>query len=194
MYILRNEKYVGEMRLQKTFVSDHLTKQKKRNKGELVDYYVVNSHEPIVERELFDQIQTILDDRIDKYHSHAAKPELNPFTSIIECGVCGAHYQRKISNSGTIYASPVWVCSTKKRHGKHACSGTQIAEQTLYNAASVVSGIKRILVTAPFEFNMELTNGNVVKHAWVAHSRKDSWNSDSREKARERAKKRYHHE
>ena len=45
MSILRNEKYTGNMLLQKRFISDHLTKAKKKNQGELPQYYVEGSHE-----------------------------------------------------------------------------------------------------------------------------------------------------
>ena len=45
MSVLRNEKYTGNILLQKTFISDHLTKAKRKNMGELPQYYVEGSHE-----------------------------------------------------------------------------------------------------------------------------------------------------
>lgn len=42
--ILKNEKYKGDALLQKTFTSDFLTKKKKKNEGELPQYYVENHH------------------------------------------------------------------------------------------------------------------------------------------------------
>ena len=45
MSVLRNEKYTGNILLQKTFISDHLTKKKRVNRGELPQYYVEDSHE-----------------------------------------------------------------------------------------------------------------------------------------------------
>lgn len=38
--ILRNEKYMGDVLLQKTYTVDFLTKKKKKNNGELTQYYI----------------------------------------------------------------------------------------------------------------------------------------------------------
>ena len=42
--ILSNEKYKGDALLQKTYISDFLTKKVKKNRGELAKYYVEGSH------------------------------------------------------------------------------------------------------------------------------------------------------
>ena len=55
--ILRNEKYYGAALLQKTFCDDFRTHQQKPNQGELPKYYVENAHEPIVTKEIFDEVQ-----------------------------------------------------------------------------------------------------------------------------------------
>lgn len=48
--ILRNEKLAGNLLLQKTFRADHLTKKKKRNHGELPQYYVGEDHKAIIDQ------------------------------------------------------------------------------------------------------------------------------------------------
>lgn len=53
--ILSNEKYKGEALLQKTFTVDYLTKEVRRNNGEVPSVRVRNSHEPIIEPEVFDR-------------------------------------------------------------------------------------------------------------------------------------------
>ena len=55
--MLRNEKYMGDVLLQKTYTSDFLSKKKVKNLGELPQYYVENNHEPIIPRETFQQAQ-----------------------------------------------------------------------------------------------------------------------------------------
>ena len=45
--ILKNEKYKGDALLQKGYTVDFLTKKKKKNEGEVPQYYVRNSHEAI---------------------------------------------------------------------------------------------------------------------------------------------------
>ena len=51
--ILRNEKYAGDVLLQKTFTADFLTKKVKKNRGELAQYYVTDNHPAIIPREIF---------------------------------------------------------------------------------------------------------------------------------------------
>lgn len=46
--ILSNEKYKGDALLQKSFTVDFLTKEKKKNEGEIPQYYVTGNHEAII--------------------------------------------------------------------------------------------------------------------------------------------------
>ena len=54
-YILANEKYAGDLLLQKTFVPDFLNHRSKRNQGILPKYFIEGNHEPIIPREIFAQ-------------------------------------------------------------------------------------------------------------------------------------------
>ena len=58
--ILSNEKYKGEALLQKTFTVDYLTKEVRKNNGEVPSVRVRNSHEAIIEPEVFDKVQKLL--------------------------------------------------------------------------------------------------------------------------------------
>lgn len=55
--ILRNEKYKGDALLQKTYTEDYLTKRRRKNNGELPQYYVKNSHPAIIPPKIFDEVQ-----------------------------------------------------------------------------------------------------------------------------------------
>ena len=48
---------VGDLLLQKNFISDHITKINRRNRGELPQYFISDDHEPIISREMFDAVQ-----------------------------------------------------------------------------------------------------------------------------------------
>lgn len=56
--ILRNEKYKGDVITQKTFCSDLLTHKREKNNGQLPQHYITDHHEAIVDRELFDRVQS----------------------------------------------------------------------------------------------------------------------------------------
>ena len=190
MYILQSEKYIGEMRLQKTYVEDHLSKCKKRNKGERCDYYVFESHEPIIARDVYDEVQRLIALRREKYGASSETPARYVLSGIIQCAECGAHYQRKISNSGTKHASPVWVCGTKKLHGKGSCSGKQIPEPVLMTLINEHSNLLNIEVTGSNEVKITLDDGTSILYEWTPKSRRDSWDEEARKKASDRTKMR----
>ncbi len=55
--ILSNEKYVGDVLMQKSFTEDFLTGKRKKNEGELDMFFIENDHEAIVNRETFKAVQ-----------------------------------------------------------------------------------------------------------------------------------------
>lgn len=55
--MLSNEKYVGEVLMQKTYTSDFPTGKREKNQGQLDTYLVENAHDPIISREIFYLVQ-----------------------------------------------------------------------------------------------------------------------------------------
>ena len=55
--ILTNERYCGDMLLQKTFTENCITKKVKKNRGEMAKYFIANNHVPIVSSEMFKKVQ-----------------------------------------------------------------------------------------------------------------------------------------
>ena len=53
---MRNEKYVGDVLLQKTFIADLFSGKQVKNRGELERFLIQKHHLAIVSRELFDII------------------------------------------------------------------------------------------------------------------------------------------
>jgi len=129
--ILCNEKYIGDLLMQKGYISDHLTKKNRKNKGELPQYLVKDNHEPIIYRDTFEKAQREMARRAGQYYPRSDITAKYPFTGKIECGICGKHYRRKINNSGTKYERVIWVCSTYNTLGKSHCASRQIPESTL---------------------------------------------------------------
>lgn len=55
--ILQNEKYIGDALLQKTITTDFIEKTRIKNDGTVPQYYVKDSHEAIIPRDVFTQVQ-----------------------------------------------------------------------------------------------------------------------------------------
>ena len=55
--ILSNEKYVGDVLMQKSFTEDFLTGKRRKNEGELAKYFIEKDHKAIIEREIFEAVQ-----------------------------------------------------------------------------------------------------------------------------------------
>jgi len=55
--MLKNEKYMGDALMQKTYTVDFLTKKKVMNRGIVPQYYIEDNHEAIIPKELFHRVQ-----------------------------------------------------------------------------------------------------------------------------------------
>ena len=76
--ILRNEKYCGDVLMQKTFTVDYLTHKTKKNEGERDQFYIADHHDAIVSREVWDKAQKILDKMNYKGWKQGAQQRLIP--------------------------------------------------------------------------------------------------------------------
>ncbi|WP_313121056.1 recombinase family protein [Proteiniclasticum ruminis] len=144
--ILLNEKYIGDALLQKTFTVDFLTKKRVKNEGHVPQYYVENSHEAIIPKELFLQAQEELHRRNNIYTGadknkriYSSKYALSTITF---CGDCGDIYRRVYWN---IHGRKefVWRCVTRIEQGPEICKNRTVKEGDLYDA--VMTAINKLL-------------------------------------------------
>ncbi len=93
--ILRNEKYVGDIEMQKTITKDYLTHQSVVNNGEAPKYYVKDHHVGIIDRFTWDRTQALLMSRNKRCEEKTEKKVNNdhPLTNMV-CGICNAPYRR----------------------------------------------------------------------------------------------------
>lgn len=186
-YILRNERYVGDLLLQKSYSPDYLTKKKHRNRGEMPRFYVRENHEPIIDRETFERVQRLLDQRAIHSCASASPTQTYPFTGKIICDQCGAHYRRK-----TTHGKISWNCGTFLRQGKAYCHAKQIPENTLKAVTAEVLGlddfdedvfnaqIKELHVPAFNHIIFVFYDGHTEERVWKDRSRSESWTDDMR--------------
>jgi site-specific DNA recombinase len=128
--ILKNEKYKGDAKLQKTFSKDHLSKKKCINRGEVDSYYLENSHQPIVTGEVWEEAQRQIALRAkSKGNGEETKNKYQnrySLTGVLFCAKCGAPLRRRTWNSNHSCKKIVWQCSNYIKIGKHACQGTTV--------------------------------------------------------------------
>ncbi|WP_438943008.1 recombinase family protein [Ruoffia tabacinasalis] len=122
--ILQNEKYIGDALLQKTVTVDFLTKKRVKNEGHLPQYYVENSHEAIIPKELFLQVQEEIHRRSNIYTGEGKNKRIYSskyaLSAITFCGDCGDIYRRTYWN---IHGRKefVWRCVTRIEQGPEVC-------------------------------------------------------------------------
>lgn len=194
--ILRNEKYCGDLLLQKSFRENHLTKKKIENHGEYPQYYVEEAHEAIIDRNTFLAVQNLM-----KEHQQSA-PETSavsyPFTSMIKCGCCGKFYRRKVQPY-----RDTWICSTYNSKGKKYCPDSkQIPEDRIYSACCELLAleefdneifkkhIRQVIVPEPNVLTFQFADGHEQNIRWKDHSRSESWTPEKRTEAAEHSRKR----
>ena len=128
--ILQNEKYKGDAILQKHFTVDFLNKKMKVNEGEVPQYYVENSHPPIISADVFDLVQAELKRR------KASGRHLSGtgcFAGKIICGECGSVFGSKVWHSNSKYRRTIWRCNEKFKNAEK-CATPHLYEADLEQA------------------------------------------------------------
>ena len=144
--ILQNEKYIGDALLQKTYTVDFLSKKRVKNNGIVPQYYVEGSHEAIIPRDLYMQVQEEMVRRANLHSGTKRKKRVYSskyaLSSIVYCPRCGEIYRRIAWNNRGKH-SIVWRCCTRVEHGPSACGAPTIQESDLQNA--VIKAIHEML-------------------------------------------------
>ena len=135
--ILGNEKYCGDVLMQKTFTQDCINKKVIKNTGQLPMYLIQNHHEAIISREQFDAVQIELARRraqtggtkksaptgMSRYSGKYA------LSGLLFCGKCGTAYRRVVwTQHGEKRA--VWRCSSRLDYGKKYCKESPTLDES----------------------------------------------------------------
>lgn len=140
--ILVNEKYTGDALLQKTYITDCITKKSRKNNGELPMYLVKNHHEPIISRADFNRVQEEMARRGAKkaIANKLGKTEQGKYSAkyalseLLICGECGSHY-RRVTWTAKGFKEIKWRCINRIQYGKKKChSSPTVDEQPLHKA------------------------------------------------------------
>lgn len=133
--ILQNEKYCGDVLMQKTFRQDFINRKAIKNTGQLPMYFIENHHEGIVSREKYDAVQAEMARR-----NAAKSPSKNAVTGMasyaskyalserLVCGECGTLYRRCTwTRNGE--KRVVWRCVSRLDYGKKYCHNSPTLDE-----------------------------------------------------------------
>lgn len=125
--ILKNEKYRGDALLQKQYTVNFLEKNRKKNQGEVPQYYVEDHHEAIITPAQFDLVQTEIARR-EKMGRYCGA---SIFSNKIKCGCCGGWYGSKVWHSNDKYRKVVYRCNHKYEKGRESCTSPNLTEDQI---------------------------------------------------------------
>ena len=111
-YILKNERYIGKMLLQKSWSSETIPVRRYKNKGEKEQYLLYDCNEPIIDKDIFNRAQKLLAENSFKYYKPAESSLA--FSKKIKCYRCKCSYKHKKKRD-----IDYWICS---RHDKKAAN------------------------------------------------------------------------
>ena len=149
--ILTSEKYCGDILLQKTYISDCISKKVIRNTGQLPMYLLQNHHQGIIDRQTFDAVQAEMARR-NAGRSPSKKNAPTGRTSYaskyalserLVCGECGTLYRRCVwAKKGR--KRPVWRCVSRLDYGTKYCRDSPTLDEEPLQRA-ILTAINRAM-------------------------------------------------
>ncbi|MCD7732401.1 MAG: recombinase family protein [Oscillospiraceae bacterium] len=192
--ILTNVTYTGNLLLQKSYTIGTTDKKRKKNQGELPQYFVENTHEPIIDMQTFQMVQDEIKRR--KELGVFAYKSLSCFTRKIKCSNCGCnfiHSQRANKHKEfSLYGEFIvtWRCGTKRKGER--CTNKDIPEHCLRNACANALGLsdfdeevflKRVDYIVAIEnqtLEFHFKDGTTSMQNWNSTARADCWTDEYR--------------
>ena len=129
--MLCNEKYAGDSMLQKTFTEDYLTGKRANNIGQRAKYYVYDTHEGIVSKEIYMKAVCEMNSRrrVIKYDDGTVEIRKkyngqNLLGNLLVCGECGASFRRRTERGKVVYR-----CAARIEKGRATCKESPTVEE-----------------------------------------------------------------
>lgn len=203
--ILTNISYTGNMLLQKEYVSDPINKQRRKNRGELPQYFVENSHEAIIPIETWQYVQDEMARRRELGPRANKSLNLTCFSGKIKCERCGCSFmhnkrRNKAAMSQLGEFIEYWTCGTKKKKGGR-CPTRDIPQIILQRKCAEVMGTDDFdedafeeqieLITVPEHgvLTFHFKDGTEKTLTWENTLKKEAWTEEARQRASEYRRK-----
>jgi len=146
--MLSNEKYAGNVLLQKTYVKDYISAKQLKNTGQRDQYYITHHHAAIISQAEFDKVQREKKRRSNVIYieqGEQVRPRTryssDPISGLLFCAECGSSY-RRITRHTPEGKETVWRCANRVEHGKKYCkSAPTVSQQRLENVLFKTFGV-----------------------------------------------------
>ena len=102
-------------------------KTRRKNTGEIPQYYVEEHHEAIISPDLFDFVQS----EIKRREQNGKHSGVSIFANKIKCGCCGGWYGAKVWHSTDKYRRVIYRCNKKYAHKGKPCSTRHLTEDEI---------------------------------------------------------------
>lgn len=136
--MLMNERYCGDMLLQKKYTTDEFPYRLVRNHGDMEQYYVYDVFPKIVDREIVEKSQRKMRVSQNKYNKNQiGSNKTYAFTSKVKCSTCGSTFKRRVQK-GRIF----WGCPKHLEKATLCPVGTISEEDLQEGAISVLCRLK----------------------------------------------------
>ena len=125
--VLRNEKYVGDLTMQKTITVDMLAHKVVKNKGIAKQFHIRDHHAPIVDRDVWERVQALVE-RNTFEKTRTKTKDRYAVLSNLYCSVCGKPYLRQRYSSKVAslctkeilckFGYPIFKCAANSKTDK----------------------------------------------------------------------------
>ncbi len=145
--ILKNEKYTGNALLQKTYRPSFKSKLTVNNKGELPQFYVVDSHPAIISLATFNKVQEMRKQKSIKYQKSNIKDmeetfgtKDTPYTGFVRCAHCGKHFNMKVNKNTSSFANRFLQClsNASKKTCVAETLSCDVTDQEIVNQINII--------------------------------------------------------
>ncbi len=152
--ILTSEKYICDVLLQKTFVTDCITKTVKKNQGERPMYYIEDHHPAIISKEIFNMVREEMARRNSKRKvmQKTGRTEQGKYSykyalsELVICGECGTPYKRCTwARNGK--KRIVWRCISRLEYGTKYCHNSPTLDEEKLHAA-ILDALNEMIMVA----------------------------------------------
>jgi DNA invertase Pin-like site-specific DNA recombinase len=192
--ILDQEKYRGFSILQRTFTDNHITHQKKLNRGELPQFEVQGTHPRIIDEELHLRVEAERERRrqigVVRWRRGTC------FTGKLICGYCDHTFTyTPVAKKSelTQFQQGQYKCSHRRKHGAKSCRAKNLPVYTLRQVCCQIIGpLAGASKDTPFNptwideyadhivvfadtLDFHLKNGEVLKSPWKNTAKRDAW-------------------